>query len=156
MNHFINLTDYYSFAIVLAQLKIIVLIKEAIKLAFLRLVQYLEHQEMLGMSTGSKWPEKNSFFLFVVRTYLTMLCSIPFIEQHKLVPNQNRKSTTGKQGHFQAFWTMVHIMPKNTHTFKSIYHLELFYIFLVLQYLFPIDWRLNSLHCDLKLDKTKK
>lgn len=136
MNHFIRLTDYYSFAIVLAQLKIIVLIKETIKLAFLRLVQYLEHQEMLGLSTGLKWPERNIFFLFVVRAYLTMLYSIPFIEQRKLVPNQNRKSTTGKQGHFQAipsFWITKHLMPKNTHTFKSIYHLELFYIFLVLQ-----------------------
>ena len=34
------------FAIMLAQLKTVVLIKEAIKLAFFRVVEYLEHQHL--------------------------------------------------------------------------------------------------------------
>jgi hypothetical protein len=40
----------------LAQLKTVVLIKEAMKLAFFRLVEYVEHQHV-GSITGSKWPE---------------------------------------------------------------------------------------------------
>ena len=43
----------------LAQLKTVVLIKEAIKLAFFILVEYLEHLWVL--ITGSKWPETNNF-----------------------------------------------------------------------------------------------
>jgi hypothetical protein len=41
----------------LAQLKTVVLIKEAIKLAFFKLVEYLGHQH-LGLITCSKW-QKN-------------------------------------------------------------------------------------------------
>jgi hypothetical protein len=36
----------------LAQLKTVLLIKEAIKLAFFRLVEYLEHQHFAGSITG--------------------------------------------------------------------------------------------------------
>ena len=46
----------------LAQLKTVVLIKEAIKLAFFRLVEYVEHQHFGGSITGSKWPETKTFF----------------------------------------------------------------------------------------------
>jgi hypothetical protein len=48
----------------LAQLKTVVLIKEAIKLAFFRLVEYLEHQYLwvrLQAQNGSKWPEAKNF-----------------------------------------------------------------------------------------------
>ena len=41
----------------LAQLKTVVLNKETIKLAFFRLVEYLQ-----GLITGSKWPETNIFW----------------------------------------------------------------------------------------------
>ena len=47
----------------LGQLKTVDLIKEAIKLAFFRLVEYLEHQHWVGLITGSKWPETNNFLL---------------------------------------------------------------------------------------------
>ena len=40
-----------------AQLKTVVLIKEAIKLAFFRLVEYLEPQHLCVSITGSKWAE---------------------------------------------------------------------------------------------------
>jgi hypothetical protein len=53
----------------LAQLKAVVLIKEAIKLAFFRLIEYLEHQH-LGLITGSKWPETNNFLLKLVSLFL--------------------------------------------------------------------------------------
>ena len=42
------------FAIMLAQLKTVVLIKEAIKLAFFRLVEYLEHQHLWVPATHAQ------------------------------------------------------------------------------------------------------
>ena len=46
----------------LAQLKTVTLIKEALKLAFFVLVEYLEHQH-LWVRLGSKWLETNNFLL---------------------------------------------------------------------------------------------
>jgi hypothetical protein len=53
----------------LAELKTVVLIKEAIKLAFFRLVDYLEHQHV-GLITGSKGPETKYFPLKHVSLFL--------------------------------------------------------------------------------------
>ena len=53
----------------LAQLTTVVLIKEAIKLAFFRVVEYLEHQHV-GSVTGSKWPETKTFLLKLVHLFL--------------------------------------------------------------------------------------
>ena len=53
----------------LAQLKTVVLIKEAIKLAFFRLVEYREHQHV-GSITGWKWPETKNFLLKLVSLFL--------------------------------------------------------------------------------------
>jgi hypothetical protein len=44
--------------------------KEAIKLAFLRLVEYLEHQHFLGSIPGSKWPETKTLLLKLVILFL--------------------------------------------------------------------------------------
>ena len=49
----------------LAQLRTVLIFKEAIKLAF-RLVEYLEHQDFVGSITGSKWPETKIFLLELV------------------------------------------------------------------------------------------
>jgi hypothetical protein len=53
----------------LAQMKTVVLIKEAMKMAFFRLVEYLEHQHV-GLMTGSKCPETKNFLLKLVRLFL--------------------------------------------------------------------------------------
>jgi hypothetical protein len=52
----------------LVQLKTAVLIKEAIKLAFFRRVEYLEH--LVGLITGSKWPETKDFLLKLISLFL--------------------------------------------------------------------------------------
>ena len=59
----------------LAQLKTVVLIKEAIKRSFFRPVEYLEHQYLersafVGSITGSKWPETKNFVLKLVILFL--------------------------------------------------------------------------------------
>jgi hypothetical protein len=53
----------------LAQLKTVVLIK-AIKLAFLRRVEYLERQHLCVRFSGSKWPEAKNFLLKLVSLFL--------------------------------------------------------------------------------------
>ena len=50
------------FAIVLAQLKTVVLIKEAIKLAFLRLIEYLEHQQLWVRLQAQNSQKQRTFF----------------------------------------------------------------------------------------------
>ena len=54
----------------LAQLKTVVLIKEAKKLSFFRLVEYLKHQHFVGSITGSKWLETNNFDLKLISIFL--------------------------------------------------------------------------------------
>uniref|UniRef100_A0A0E9VFI6 Uncharacterized protein n=2 Tax=Anguilla anguilla TaxID=7936 RepID=A0A0E9VFI6_ANGAN len=54
----------------LAQLKTFVLIREAIKLTFLRLVEYLEHQHLWVLIIVSKWPEKKNFLLKLISLFL--------------------------------------------------------------------------------------
>ena len=53
----------------LAQLKTVVLTNEAIKLAFFRLVEYLE-QYHLWVQLVSKWPETKTFLLKLVSLFL--------------------------------------------------------------------------------------
>jgi hypothetical protein len=53
----------------LAQLKPVVLIKEAIKLAYFRLVEYLEHQHL--WITGSEWLETKHLLLKLVSLFLS-------------------------------------------------------------------------------------
>ena len=54
----------------LAQLKTVLLIKEAIKLAFIKLVEYLEHQHMWVRIAGSKWLETKNFLLKLISLFL--------------------------------------------------------------------------------------
>jgi DNA-binding NarL/FixJ family response regulator len=54
----------------LAQLKTVVLIKEAIKLAFYRLVEYLKHQHL--SVSGSKWPETKYFPMKLFQSILVL------------------------------------------------------------------------------------
>ena len=57
----------------LAQLKTVVLIKKAIKLAFFRLVEYLElsgASAFVGSITGSKWPDTKNFLLKRISLFL--------------------------------------------------------------------------------------
>jgi hypothetical protein len=53
----------------LAQLKTVTLIKEALKLAFFILVEYLEHQH-LWVRLGSKWLETKNFLLKLISLFL--------------------------------------------------------------------------------------
>ena len=46
----------------LAQLKNVVLIKEAIQLAFLRLVEYLEHQHLWARLQAQNGQKQSTFF----------------------------------------------------------------------------------------------
>ena len=46
----------------LAQVKTVVLIKEAIKLAFFRLDEFLEHQHLWGRLQVENGQKKNTFF----------------------------------------------------------------------------------------------
>ena len=62
----------------LAQLKTVVLIKEAIKLAFFRLVEYLEHQHLWVRLQAQKCPETNNFLLKLV--------SLLFFGEIKAIP----------------------------------------------------------------------
>ena len=85
----------------LAQLKTDVLIKKAIKLAFFRLVEYLEHQHLWVQLQAQNGQKQSPFFwnssvLFwemkdipcekLPRNWRsrTTLCTIPFTEQHQL------------------------------------------------------------------------
>ena len=61
----------------LAQLKTVVLIKEAIKLAFFRLVEYLAASAFVGSITGSKRPETKNVLLKLVS--LVRICIIMLI-----------------------------------------------------------------------------
>ena len=84
----------------LAQLKTVVLIKEAIKLAFFRLVEYLEHQHLWVRLQAQNSQKQITFFwnssvyscseklrLFQARDCqetCTTLCTPPFTQQRKL------------------------------------------------------------------------
>ena len=64
------LIDHYKnpFAIMLAQLKTVVLIKEAIKLTFRLTVSGAS--AFVGSITGSKWPETKTFLLKLISLFL--------------------------------------------------------------------------------------
>jgi hypothetical protein len=49
-------------AIILAQLKTVVLIKEAIKLSFSRIVEYLEHQHLCVRLQAQNGQKQRTFF----------------------------------------------------------------------------------------------
>ena len=90
----------------LAQLKTVDLIKEAIKLAFFRLVEYLEHQHLWIRLQAQNGQKQRSFFCnSSVYSYSeklrlcekmprngrsrTTLCTTPFTEQSKLALTSN-------------------------------------------------------------------
>ena len=98
----------------LAQLKTFVLIKEAIKLAFFRLVEYLEHQHLwvqLQVQNG----QKQITFFWIISLFLfwllkaipcekfprnwrshTTLCTTPFSEQCKLSLTRIERGMNGR------------------------------------------------------------
>ena len=57
-----SLSFYHPFAIMLAKLKTVVLIKEAIKLSFFRLVEYLEHQHLRVQLQAQNGQKQRTFF----------------------------------------------------------------------------------------------
>ena len=97
----------------LAQLKTVVLIKEAIKLAFFRQVEYLEHQH-LWVRLQAQNGQKQIHFLKLVSLFLlweiklipceklprtwrsrTTLCTTPFTEQRKLALTRIERGVGG-------------------------------------------------------------
>ena len=79
----------------LAQLKTVVLIKEAIKLAFFRLAEYLEHQHLwvryrLRMARNKELSSETR----QSRSHTT-LCTTPFTEQRKLALTRIERGVGG-------------------------------------------------------------
>ena len=98
----------------LAQLKTVVLIKEAIKLAFFRLVEYLELQQLWVWLQAQNVQKTNNFLIKLVSLFLfwemkaipceklprnwrarTMLCTTPFTEQRKLALTRIERGVGG-------------------------------------------------------------
>ena len=93
----------------LAQLKTVVLIKEAIKLAFFRLVEYLEHQHLWGWLQAQNGQKQSpSFWNSSVYSCSekceklprnwrsgTTLCTTPFTEQLKLALTRIERGVGG-------------------------------------------------------------
>ena len=109
----------------LAQLKTPVLIKESIKLAFFRLVEYLEHQHLWVRLQAQKWPETKMYSethqcILVLRNdgypceklprnwrYRTTLCTTPFIEQSKLALTRIERGVRGPVHNWA--WGQIHL-----------------------------------------------
>ena len=71
----------------LEQLNTVFLIKEAIKLSFFRLVEYLEHQHLWARLQARNGQKQEKLRLFHARNCQgsrTALCTTPFTEERKL------------------------------------------------------------------------